>query len=65
MNEPCTPRLTGRPFRDEPTEVLEAALRLVGADAQHYARTGPKKQEDALHTIADHFLTELQHRGDL
>ncbi|WP_322500837.1 hypothetical protein TR631_12585 [Streptomyces rochei] len=65
MTDQTTEPLSGRPFRDEPTEVLETALTLVGADAQHYARTGPKKQEDALHTIADHLLTELQHRGDL
>jgi len=54
-----------RPFRDEPTDVLQAALTLVGTDAQRYARSGPKKQEDALHTVADHFLDELQHRGEL
>lgn len=55
----------GRPFRDQLTEVLKVALTLVGAHAQYYARSGPKKQEDALHTIADHFLDELQHRGEL
>lgn len=57
--------MTDRPFRGESTEVLQTALTLAGAHAQHYARSGPKKQEDAVHAVADHFLDELQHRGGL
>ncbi|WP_171117846.1 MULTISPECIES: hypothetical protein [unclassified Streptomyces] len=57
--------MTDRPHRQKPTEVIKTALTLVGRDAQHYARTGPKKQEDALHQIANQFLDELQHRGEL
>lgn len=57
--------MTDRPFHDAPTEVLQVALTLAGAHAQHYARSGPKRQEDAVHAVADLFLDELQTRGDL
>lgn len=57
--------LLGRPFRGETTEVLQAALTLAGAHAQHYAQSGPKKQEDAVHEVVNHFLDELQYRGSL
>ena len=57
--------LRDRPFHDEPTEVLQVALTLAGAHAQHYARSGPKRQEDAVHAVTDLFLDELQHRGGL
>jgi hypothetical protein len=54
-----------RPHRHETTEVLKAALARTSTDARHYAQTGPKKHEDALHQIADQFLDELQARGGL
>lgn len=54
-----------RPLRDEPAEVLQVALTLVGAHAQHFAWSGPKKSEDELHAVADLLLDELQHRGEL
>ena len=54
-----------RPHRHDSTDVLKVALARTSADAQRYARTGPKKYEDALHAIADQFLDELQHRGAL
>lgn len=57
--------IEGRPFRNEPTSTLKTALALVSAEARRVAATGPKRQEDALHLVVDHFLTELQQRGDL
>ena len=54
-----------RPHQDAPTETLKGALALVSADAQRYAQTGPKKQENACHAVANQFLDELQARGEL
>lgn len=54
-----------RPHRHDSTEVLKAALARTSADARRYAHAGPKKHEDALHTIADQFLDELEARGEL
>ncbi|MGW4786144.1 hypothetical protein [Streptomyces sp. NPDC004230] len=57
--------MTDRPFRDEPTEVLQVALTLAGAHAQYYARSGPKRQENDVHAVTNLFLDELQQRGGL
>ena len=56
---------TGRPFRDEPTEVLHTALDLASTHARQSARFRPARQEDALPAVVDLFRTELQHRGEL
>ena len=54
-----------RPHQHDSTKVLKEALARTSKDAQRYAQTGPKAWEDALHTIADAFLTELELRGEL
>jgi hypothetical protein len=54
-----------RPHRHASTETLKGALALVSVDAQQVAQTGPKKHENALHEVANQFLDELQHRGEL
>lgn len=59
MNQPDP---TERPFRDEPTEVLQAALNLANAHAQQSARFRPQQQGDAQPAVADLFQAELQHR---
>lgn len=53
-----------RPFRDEPTEVLQAALGLASTHAQQAARFNPE-QQGPLPAVTDLFRTELQHRGEL
>ncbi|MFJ5973555.1 hypothetical protein [Streptomyces sp. NPDC093060] len=53
-----------RPFEDEPTEVLEAALDLANTHARQAARFRPARQGDALPAVADLFQAELQHRGE-
>ncbi|QTD97013.1 hypothetical protein [Streptomyces cyanogenus] len=53
-----------RPFRDEPTEVLQAALDLANTHAQQAARFRPTQPDDALPAVAGLFQAELQHRGD-
>lgn len=57
--------MADRPFRDEPTEVLRAALGLSETHAQQAARFRPPKPEDELPTVASLFRDELQHRGEL
>lgn len=54
-----------RPHRHDPTDILKDALARTSADAQRYALTGPKQHEDMCHLMADEFLDELQHRGEL
>lgn len=54
-----------RPHRHDPTSTLKAALARTSADAQRYAQAGPKQHEDMCHLMADEFLDELQHRGEL
>jgi hypothetical protein len=51
-----------RPFRDEPTEVLQAALDLASAHAQQAARFRPAQPGDALPSVVGLFRNELQHR---
>jgi len=53
-----------RPHEHDSTETLKQALARTSKDAQRYAQTGPKAWEDAMHQIADHFLDELQQRGE-
>ncbi|MDX3035206.1 hypothetical protein [Streptomyces scabiei] len=54
-----------RPHRHDSTETLKAALTQTSTDASRYAMTGPKQHEDICHQLADEYLTELQHRGEL
>lgn len=54
-----------RPFRDEPTEVLRAALGLATAHADQAARFRPAQPGDELPGVVGLFRTELQHRGEL
>lgn len=54
-----------RPHRHDTTETLKAAIARTSTDAQHYAQTSPKRHEDICHQLADEYLTELQHRGEL
>ena len=54
-----------RPFADEPTEVLQAALGLAAAHAAQAARFRPVQPGDELPAVADLFRSELQHRGEL
>lgn len=54
-----------RPHQHDSTDTLREALARTSQDARRYARTGPKKYEDALHQIADDFLDELELRGEL
>lgn len=53
-----------RPFRDEPTEILHAALHLADTHAKQAARFNPA-HESPLPTVTALFRTELQHRGEL
>ena len=61
MNNPPT----DRPFREEPTEVLQAALGLASTHATQAARFRPARPGDELPAVADLFRSELQHRGEL
>lgn len=54
-----------RPFREEPTEVLQAALGLASTHAAQAARFRPVQPGDELPAVADLFRAELQHRGEL
>ena len=54
-----------RPFRDEPSEVLHAALKLAATHAEQAARFRPAQPGDELPAVVDLFRTELQHRGEL
>lgn len=56
---------TERPFADEPTEVLHAALDLASVHARQAARFSPPHQDDALPAVVGIFRNELQHRGEL
>ncbi|MGW2721378.1 hypothetical protein [Streptomyces sp. NPDC001492] len=56
---------TDRPFRDEPTEVLQAALGLAATHADQAARFRPAQPGDELPAVVGLFRTELQHRGEL
>jgi hypothetical protein len=55
----------GRPFADEPTDVLQTALGLAAEHAAQAARFRPAQPGDELPAVADLFRTELQHRGEL
>jgi hypothetical protein len=54
---------TDRPFRHEPTEVLQAALDLASTHAQQAARFRPRQQGDELPAAVDLLRAELQHRS--
>lgn len=54
-----------RPFRDEPTEVLQTALGLATTHADQAARFRPAQPGDELPAVVGLFRTELQHRGEL
>ena len=54
-----------RPFRDEPTEILQAALGLASIHADQAARFRPAQPGDELPAVVDVFRAELQHRGEL
>jgi hypothetical protein len=54
-----------RPFRDERTEVLHAALGLAATHARQAARFTPPQPDDALPAVVGLFRTELRHRGEL
>lgn len=56
---------TERPFRDEPTEVLRAALGLAAKHSAQAARFRPARPGDELPAVVGLFRTELQHRGEL
>jgi hypothetical protein len=56
--------MTDRPFRDEPTEVLETALDLAATHARQAARFRPQAASDELPAVAALFRAELQHRGE-
>lgn len=60
-----TTTFDGRPFRDEPTEVLQAALDLASAHADQAARFRPAQPGDELPAVVGIFRAELQHRGEL
>lgn len=57
--------MTDRPFRDEPTEVLQAALGLAATHADQAARFRPAQPGDELPAVVGLFRAELQHRGEL
>ncbi len=57
--------MTDRPFRDEPTEVLQTALDLASTHARQSARFQPVQADDELPAVVDLFRTELRHRGEL
>ena len=57
--------MADRPFRDEPTEVLHAALDLATVHARQAARFRPPQPDDELPAAAGLFRAELQHRGEL
>ncbi|MFI5473164.1 hypothetical protein ACIA6D_23355 [Streptomyces cacaoi] len=61
MNHTTNPQ-DDRPFREEPTEVLETALDLAAEHARQAARFRPPRPDDALPAVADLFRDELQHR---
>ena len=54
-----------RPFAEEPTEVLQAALGLASTHAEQAARFRPVQPGDELPAVAAVFRAELQHRGEL
>lgn len=54
-----------RPFRDEPSEVLQAALGLAAAHAEQAARFRATQPGDELPAVVGLFQSELQHRGEL
>jgi hypothetical protein len=64
MTDTTDPR-AARPFADEPTEVLHAALDLASTHARQAARFSPPRQSDALPAVVGLFRDELQHRGEL
>jgi hypothetical protein len=54
-----------RPFADEPTEILRAALNLADTHARQAARFQPPQPGDQLPAVVELFRDELQHRGEL
>lgn len=52
-----------RPFRDEPTEVLQAAAGLAATHASQAARFRPAREGDSLPAVVGLFTAELQRRG--
>lgn len=54
--------LADRPFADEPTEVLRAALGLASRHSEQAARFRPVQPGDALHAVVDLLSAELQRR---
>lgn len=57
-----TDQTADRPFADEPTEVLRAALGLASRHAEQAARFRPAQPGDALPAVVDLLRAELQHR---
>lgn len=57
--------MTDRPFRDQPTEVLQTALGLAVTHADQAARFRPAQPGDELPAAVGLLRTELQHRGEL
>jgi hypothetical protein len=55
--------MSDRPFRDEPTKVLQTALDLAATHARQAARFRPAAPDDELPAVVDLFHTELKHRG--
>ncbi|MFF8544791.1 hypothetical protein ACF060_31395 [Streptomyces werraensis] len=53
-----------RPFANEPTEVLRAALGLATRHAEQAARFRPAQPGDALPAVVDLLRAELQHREE-
>jgi hypothetical protein len=52
-------------FDNMTSDELKVALESHGQQSAQYARTGPKKFEDALHDSANVIIDELEARGDL
>ncbi|MET9150013.1 hypothetical protein ABZX82_01840 [Streptomyces griseoflavus] len=57
-----TDQTADRPFVNEPTEVLRAALGLASRHAEQAARFRPAQSGDALPVVVDLLNAELQHR---
>ncbi|MET9304960.1 hypothetical protein ABZX68_06425 [Streptomyces cellulosae] len=57
-----THQTTDRPFADEPTDVLRAALGLATRHAEQATRFRPTQPGDALPAVVDLLRAELQHR---
>ncbi|UNZ20596.1 hypothetical protein [Streptomyces sp. 891-h] len=51
-----------RPFANEPTEILRAALGLASQHAEQAARFRPAQPDDTLPSVVDLLNAELQHR---